>query len=195
MLSKRSVGLAANFQCVFLRRLTTGICILAGGLSERMGREKARMRLGRRTLLGHVRHTAEGLGLDVRVIRKDIVRRCGPLGGIYTGLKTSTHVAEVFLSCDMPFVTRELLRRIVRAAGPIFVEQGGVVGFPLMLSTENLGVIQNEIRAGRLSLQHLARRLRAKRLGLRGLEARQLFNVNTPSDREEAQRRRAELPL
>ena len=158
-------------------------------------RDKARMRLGRRTLLGHVRHTAEVLGLDVRVIRKDLVPRCGPLGGIYTALITSTHDAEVFLSCDMPFVTPALLRSIVRAAGPMFVEHEGLAGFPLMLSTENLGLIQNEIRAGRLSLQNLAKRLRAKRLRLDDLEARQLFNVNTPADWEEAQRRRAELPL
>src|SRR5258705_5123572 len=140
--------------------MNAGICILAGGLSARMGREKARIRLGRRTLLGHVRNTAQKLGIDVRVIRKDLVPRCGPLGGIYSGLKTSRHAAEVFLSCDMPFVTPELLRRIVRAAGPMFVEHDGLAGFPLMLSTENLGMIQNEIRAGRLSLQNLARRLK-----------------------------------
>src|SRR5262245_52722575 len=108
-----------------MRAINTGICILAGGLSERMGREKARMRLGRRTLLGHVRRTAESLGLDVRVIRKDLVPRCGPIGGIYTGLKTSRHEAELFLSCDMPFLMADLLRRVRRMGNLVFTEHAG----------------------------------------------------------------------
>jgi molybdenum cofactor guanylyltransferase len=160
-----------------------------------MGCEKARMRLGRRTLLGHVRRLAESLGVEVRVIRHDIVPRCGPLGGIYTGLKSSTNDAELFLSCDMPFVKPELLQRLMHQGTPVFVEDGRVVGFPVVLSVDHLNIVGSEIRAGRLSLQNLAKRLKARRLRLRGREARQLFNVNTPADWQEAQRRRAELPL
>jgi molybdenum cofactor guanylyltransferase len=175
--------------------LSCGISILAGGLSSRMGKAKAGLRLGRRSLLGHVRRIAEGLGVRVRIIRKDLVPRCGPLGGIYTGLKTSMHEAEMFLSCDMPFVTAELLTKVMRAKAPIFVEYRGRVGFPLMLAAADVAVVENEIRAGRLSLQSLAKRLKAKRLRLGEREGRQLFNVNTPADWAEALKRRAELPL
>ena len=177
------------------RIVDIGICILAGGLSERMGRDKGRMRLGRRTLLGHVRGAAEAVGLDVRIIRKDLVARCGPLGGVYTGLVTGTHEAEVFLSCDMPFVTPDVIGRVARSAEPLFVEDAGRAGFPFVLRKDDLEVVQAEMRAGRLSLQNLAKRLNARLLPLRGPEARQLFNVNTPADWDEAQRRRAELPL
>ena len=160
-----------------------------------MGRDKGRMRLGRRTLLGHVRRAAETLAVDVRVIRNDIVARCGPIGGIYTGLKTSKHEAELFLSCDMPFVSTELLKKIMRCRPPAFVEHRGVTGFPLLLSVDDLDVVGDEIRAGRCALQNLAERLKARRLTQSEKEARQLFNVNTPADWQEAQRRRAELPL
>ena len=156
-----------------------------------MGRDKARIRLGRRTLLGHVRRAAEATGLPVRVIRKDLVPRCGPLGGIYSGLVTSTHDAEVFLSCDMPFVRADLIRRVARSRTPLFVEHG----FPVVVRKDDLDIVEAEMRGGRLSLQNLARRLKAKHLRLRGREARQLVNLNTPEDWEEAQRRRAELPL
>jgi molybdenum cofactor guanylyltransferase len=175
--------------------MTTGICILAGGLSQRMGRDKRRLRLASRTLLGHVRHAAESSGSDVSVIRKDIVARCGPLGGVYTALKTSAHQAELFLSCDMPFVTPALLRRMMQCKPPSFVEHDGCVGFPLILRVADLPVVEQEIRAGRFSLQSLAKRLNAKRVRLRGSRARQLFNVNTPADWQEALRRASELPL
>lgn len=175
--------------------MKTGICILAGGLSTRMGRDKTRMRLGRRTLLGHVRRIAKAAGPDVRLIRKDIVPRCGPLGGVYTGLENSTHDSELFLSCDMPFMTPALLRRLARIRPPAFVEHDGRVGFPFILSVNSLEPVETEIRAARFSLQNLARRLKARRLRVSGRDARQLFNVNSPADWREAQRRLAELPL
>ena len=160
-----------------------------------MGRDKARVRLGRRTLLGHVRRTAESVGAEVRVIRKDRVPRCGPLGGIYTGLKTSAHEAEVFLSCDMPFLTPALLTHLMEARPPAFVEQNRTVGFPLIVSVVDLGVVEEEMRAQRFSLQNLAKRLKARCLPVREREGRQLFNMNTPADWREAQLRLAELPL
>lgn len=160
-----------------------------------MGRDKARMRLGRRTLCGHVKLVAESLEMEVRIIRKDLIQRCGPLGGIYTGLKTSRHISEIFLSCDMPFITRPLMRRVARAKPPTFVEYAGRIGFPFMLAVSHLEIIETEIQDGRFSLQNLAKRLKARRLRVSGQDARQLFNVNTPADWREAQRRLAELPL
>src|SRR5205809_28859 len=85
------------------------ICILAGGLSRRMGRDKTQLRLGSQTMLGRIRFAARTTGLRVQVIRRDCVTRCGPLGGVYTGLKRARARAVLFLACDMPFVTGELI--------------------------------------------------------------------------------------
>src|SRR2546421_738478 len=90
------------------------ICILAGGLSERMRQDKTRLRLGKRTMLGHIRAEAIRTGLKVRVIRKDRVRRCGPLGGIYTALKTTRADVVLFLACDMPFVSAKLIECLMQ---------------------------------------------------------------------------------
>lgn len=169
------------------------VCILAGGLSERMGRDKARLRLGRWTLLGRVRVVAKELGVPVRVVRRDLVPRCGPLGGVYTGLKTTRAEAVLFLSCDMPFVSTELLEQLRDrfAAGRrgVFVEAGGVVGFPFLLPTSALEKVAVQLAAQRHSLQALARGLRAVRLRLGQGAAEQLFNVNTPDDFARAQMR------
>src|SRR3989442_2366376 len=92
------------------------ICILAGGLSSRMGRNKSRLRLGGRTLLAHIHATAKTIGLPLRIIRRDLVVHCGPLGGLYSALVTSRADATLFLACDMPFVSAGLLEMLVRKA-------------------------------------------------------------------------------
>jgi molybdopterin-guanine dinucleotide biosynthesis protein A len=166
--------------------LACEVCILAGGLSRRMGRDKARLRLGRRTMLGHVRAAAGALDLPIHVIRRDAVRRCGPLGGIYTALRTTRADAVIFLACDMPFVSHALLRRLRRDCGAarngLFVRESGRTGFPCILPRAALPVVADAIAGGRLSLQTLAKRLNARSLRLPWVFSRELRNVNTPAD-------------
>src|SRR5258707_14119728 len=88
-----------------LTPLACEICILAGGLSQRMGRDKARVRLGKRTMLGQVQTAAAATGLPVRVIRRDCVPRCGPIGGIYTALSSTTSTPILFLRLVLPSCT------------------------------------------------------------------------------------------
>jgi len=155
-----------------------------------MGREKARLRLGNLSLLGHIRRTASGLGLPVRVIRRDLVAKCGPLGGIYTALKTSRADAELFLACDMPFVSAALLERLVCSLGwrrsPVFAVSDDGVGFPFLMPVGSLSVVEQQIKAGRFSLQALANALPAKLLRVPRQQAAELSNVNTEADWETA---------
>jgi molybdopterin-guanine dinucleotide biosynthesis protein A len=166
--------------------LKFSVSILAGGLSSRMGRDKARVRLGRRTLLARVRAVAGELGVPVRVIRRDLVPRCGPLGGIYTALKTSAADAELFLACDMPFVTAAWLRRVLgklregRRAACAFV--GGVAGFPFAMKVDCLAVVERQIAAQDFSLQSLAKVMRAARVAVPARRFVETFNINTPEE-------------
>ena len=163
------------------------ICILAGGLSSRMGRDKSRLRLGGRTLLAHIRATAKMIGLPHRIIRRDLVAHCGPLGGLYTALVTSRADATLFLSCDMPFVSAGLLEMLVRKAkreeNALFVEANGLVGFPLVLFRRTaLPVVESQLEKMAFSLQRLAQALRSQTIRLAARQAHELFNVNTPED-------------
>ena len=85
------------------------VVILAGGKSKRMGRDKSRIRLGRRTLLGHARAAVADAGLKPRVVATDLQPGLGPLGGIATALRSAKHSRVLFLGCDMPFMTGELI--------------------------------------------------------------------------------------
>lgn len=175
----RSTDRSSNHQ-------VTEICILAGGSSTRMGRDKTRVRVGPRTLLGHVRMTAGESGLPIRVIRHDHVPRCGPLGGVYTALVTSRAGALLFLSCDMPFVTPDLLRKLVsrfhRRERACFVVKDGVAGFPFLLRRADLGTAKQLLSRRHFSLQNLAKALRAEAVRVRDGSALELFNVNTPAE-------------
>ena len=163
-----------------------GISVLAGGLSSRMRRDKTRLRLGSRTMLTHIRGTAQELGLRVRIIRRDLVPRCGPLGGVFTALKTSHAEAELFLACDMPFVSSGLLARLLatfeKRRCAVFAETGETAGFPFLIPCSSLPIVEAQILKAELSLQRLAAVLRAQRIQPAKVQAAQLFNVNTPDD-------------
>ena len=170
--------------------LACEVCILAGGLSSRMGRNKAALRLGGRTLLARIRALAKPLSLPVRVIRIDLIPGCGPLGGIQTALATSRAAGSLFLSCDMPFVSTDLLRRILRGAGArtpaLFVWEAKEFGFPFLLRRSCLPIVERQLGRNQLSLQALARALRAKTLRSRRGQGWELFNVNTPAEWRQA---------
>src|SRR5690348_2685612 len=180
------------------------ICILAGGLSKRMGLDKSRLRLGSSTMLGHIRKNARATGLPVRVIRRDCVPKCGPLGGIYTALKSTKADSILFLACDMPLVSTELIRLILGRVGEflpkksmesrlqpavrishspaIFIRSRGRAGFPFILPHEAIEAVDCQIQTGDYSLQSLADSLRATILPLKPPWSQQLFNVNTQKD-------------
>src|SRR5205085_7876605 len=129
---------------------------------------KSRLRLGKRTMLGQIRAEASRTTLKVRVIRRDRVRRCGPLGGIYTALKSTEADMVLFLACDMPLISVEMLQWLISDSGKprtnVFVSANRRVGFPFIISRKSLLLVQKQIEATSFSLQTLAKMLKAKLL-------------------------------
>ncbi len=167
------------------------IVILAGGLSTRMGRDKAGLRLGGVTMLGRIKRSARATGWPVRVIRRDLIGRCGPLGGVFTALKTTTADAVICLACDMPLVSTRLIaglaERLTYARKPAvtcIVEARR--GFPLALRREAVEMVEDQLRHGELSLQQLLDRLQTDGWELTDELAGNLLNVNTPEDLKRA---------
>jgi molybdopterin-guanine dinucleotide biosynthesis protein A len=155
-----------------------------------MGRDKASLKLGSSRMLAIIRRTAAELGCPVRTIRHDRVARCGPLGGIYTGLVTSRAEAELFLACDMPFIESALLDRIVkmhsRSGRPVFAKADERAGFPLLLLRQTATFVKDQIDRRQFSIQELASALRAELLEIPERRRSQLLNINTPDQWREA---------
>lgn len=107
-----------------------GALILAGGRSRRIGRSKALMKLGGKSLLlhmierlrGFVREIVVVIGKDDELgtyrhiptsevtITRDAVAGRGPLAGILTGMGEMRSEYTAVLPCDSPFILKDVLK-------------------------------------------------------------------------------------
>lgn len=106
------------------------VIILAGGKSQRMGQDKAVLKLPRsqETLLEHTIKLAEQITQQILIVtskRKvyhakypvlhDIIPHIGPLGGLYTGLSIVSTVLSLVLPVDMPLLNLKIISRLLAA--------------------------------------------------------------------------------
>jgi iron complex transport system ATP-binding protein len=162
------------------------IFILAGGKSTRMGREKARLALGNRSFLQVITETARELGAPIEVIFDDDVPGCGPLGGIATACNRFRFEAALFLSCDMPLITSELLKELLQrsqnGSESFFTNSAFGPGFPFIVPRAAKRIIDDQVRGKSRSIQDLCSALNAKLFNPKLRFKEELLNVNTRAD-------------
>ena len=171
--------------------------VLAGGLSSRMGRDKALLQWQGQTLLAHMHGLLKRAGAGiVRVSGSypefdgiaDVVGRCGPLGGLFSVANTLPDGPAWVVPVDMPQLDVALLQQL-RDAPPaacvIFAGQP----LPMRLNIDEAcrTLLQSMIQDpdGPRSLQALQRRLGVLELAVPDAAAASLANCNTPEQWEE----------
>lgn len=189
----------------------TGVegCILAGGRSTRMGRDKALLPFGGRPLLEHMLEVAASVVAPVRIagdpqalayadVLPDAFAGQGPLAGIHTALRASRAPFTLVLAVDMPFLSREFLRFLVtQAQGSAALVtaprlEDGWQPLCAVYRAEFLPHAERALQAGRNRVDALyaempVQEISAASLQERGFTADLFRNLNTPQDWDAAQ--------
>jgi molybdopterin-guanine dinucleotide biosynthesis protein A len=182
--------------------------ILAGGMSTRMGQDKASLRLrdGRTMLHRMVRVMGELCepvvivgphipgDTDHHVHVDDLRKHCGPLGGIEALLASGIDPQGQYLicPCDLPLITAVILRMLMESGGrpaTAFHLEGtpaqSIESLPARISADALPAVRRLLDAGQRSIWKLMEELRPNVVTLDADLARRLHNVNTPDDLRE----------
>lgn len=101
--------------------------VLAGGKSSRMGSEKGLVLLDNKPFVEHILEAVEPLVTKTIIVSgnssydryankrvEDIVQDAGPIAGIHSGLTHSATENNIIISCDVPFVTTKLLKKLIK---------------------------------------------------------------------------------
>ncbi|ANL66082.1 molybdenum cofactor guanylyltransferase [Rhizobium phaseoli] len=188
--------------------------VLAGGRSQRMGRDKASVMLGAESLLRHVLSrlsaqvssiavNADAAEEDVPVVPDRISGKAGPMAGIHAAMTHAaaipsvTHVATV--SVDCPFFPADLVARLAATlerpsqiaiaasegrSHPVF----GLWPVTLAADLESWIATDEKRRVRDFLLRHDVKEVAFPLHPTRASLLDPFFNINTPDDLVEAQR-------
>jgi molybdopterin-guanine dinucleotide biosynthesis protein A len=192
---------------------TTGF-ILAGGKSRRMGQDKALLQAGSEFLISYPIRVFQSLTPDVRIVGDpqrysflglpvvaDCVPSCGPLSGIYTGLKSSSTRINLFLACDMPLMRPELFVLLLSELSDadtavIRFSDGFIEPLCSIYCTTCLPAIEDSLSVGKFKVSGFFSRIdvayiEEAKLQEHGFERTMFSNVNTPDEFRQLIRRNA----
>ncbi len=124
------------------RRNKRTFIILAGGKNSRfLGRDKAFIRVLGKPMIERVIEAGIELFEESLIVSNspekfnafkgikivgDIIPDAGPIGGLHAGLKESKGESLMMVSCDMPFLSQELISRQLE----VFVREKGILVIP-----------------------------------------------------------------
>lgn len=192
-------------------------CVLAGGLSSRMGQNKAYIRVhpGSPTFLEHVYGTLAACVEECVVVSRKLVslpfplllekeKRMGPLGGILTGLRQSERRQKkgiLALAVDLPFLSERVVRELLTAYGRCAQEKAQIaIGMKrggerwkenliAVYTLKSLPFLEYGSTHGEYSLRRLIPDEDVHMVWLDESRAGEIMNVNSPKDLEEARKR------
>lgn len=186
----------------------TGI-VLAGGKSRRLGRDKALLSVGDSTLIERVIGIVSQVVDPVMVISNppeklkmlrvpvvaDLIPNRSALGGIFTGLSVSRTPQNLFVACDLPFVSPDLLRLLIDLADGYDVvipqSEGGYEPLCAVYSKNCLDPIRKQMERGDLRVRAFFPNVKVKVVDQEALqpydpEEKAFFNINTDEEYRQA---------
>lgn len=184
----------------------TGV-ILSGGESKRMGRNKAFIEVQGERIIDRTVRLFKELFDEVMIVTNapleyaylgvsvvtDLIPGKGSLGGLYTGLYLAPSSQAFFVSCDMPFLKKEVVAYFVSLAKSVDLVVYHCQGYwePLhaVYSRNFLRPFERLLQQGELRIIEAYERMRIREVTKEELQPldpdlRSLININTPEDLE-----------
>jgi len=179
--------------------------ILVGGLSSRMGSDKAELRLNGETALERIASQLCEVANPLRVVGPhfgsianipDVHEQWGPLGGIHAALGAASREWCLIVACDLPFVSSELFVRLMEfpdeATDAVVPLQNDLRPQPLCALYRRqrcLQAAEQSIANGEHTPRALLEKVNTRYIGFDKLsdlgDAEHLFfNMNTPANYE-----------
>ena len=189
--------------------------ILAGGKSSRMGKDKALLKFGEKTMLENLVDFTSGIFSETLVIVNetmkieslnlretnvyiDLIKNQGPLGGIYTGLVYSRNVANFVFTCDMPFINECIIDKLVEFCEVDFdvicfeEPEGNYEPFPGIYSRGSRSLIKSLLDVGNNSMKRFFEIATVKPVRLEKEKIKVLTNMNYWEDYDRALKEKEE---
>jgi molybdopterin-guanine dinucleotide biosynthesis protein A len=175
----------------------TGI-ILSGGKSSRMGTDKGFLMYEDKRFVEHSIEALKPLVSNVIIVSdnedydafglkriEDVIKNAGPLAGIYSGLKHASTVYGLVLSCDIPLINSEVLKKLIDAVDPdsevIQIESQGK-NMPLIALYKKScePIFLKLLNEGERRLQFAVNQCKVKHVLLTSEDELFTKNINTP---------------
>lgn len=192
------------------------IAIQAGGVSLRMGRDKCLLPLAGKPMVEHVIDRVRGLGDEILITTNlpqdyaftgvrlvgDTRPGTGPLGGLHAALSAARGETVLMVACDMPLASRPLLEYLLSRApqGDVVIPRYGGEYEPLcaVYARRCLASVEAALESGQRRVVSFFPQVRVIAVdeaewSSYDPEALTFFNVNTPQELADAERRMTDM--
>ncbi|MFG6687328.1 molybdenum cofactor guanylyltransferase [Mariniflexile sp. HNIBRBA6329] len=175
----------------------TGI-ILSGGKSSRMGNDKGFLLYDGKPFVQHSIEVLMPLVSRIMIVSnsedydifgleriEDVIENAGPLAGIYSGLKQSSTAYNLVLSCDIPLIKTDILKKLIEAIddeAEVIQIESQHRNMPLIALYKKTceHIFLDLLNAGERRLQFAVNQCKVKNVVLDNEEACFTKNINTP---------------
>jgi molybdopterin-guanine dinucleotide biosynthesis protein A len=186
--------------------INTSVAIIAGGKSSRFGTNKARANYNDKKLIEIALQLGGSISSEIFIITgnkynyddqlvpsiSDLIPNCGPIGGIYTALMTSSNSLVCTLPCDMPLLKKEIFNLLYQNRSDeypvVACSENGLEPLICLWPTNLALEIYSYLKEGKYSLRHLLLDLNAIQINIPMLikeyDQRIFTNINYKLDLE-----------
>lgn len=187
------------------------VYILCGGKSTRMQTEKGLVCIDNKPFIQHIIDAVKPVTNAIILVTKnqdyktfgyklieDIHEDKGPLGGIHTALKHSQYTDNLILSCDVPFITTEVLEILLeKHESEVTFLSDDNKNYPL------IGIYQKQLEElfeeailnNELKLQQVLQKTKSQNILIDTKYQSSLKNINTKEELEESLKSKNQMSI